>query len=67
MSDYDDAIERAGRLIAAGRAEQAQRTPREAAEAAYQPGGKSIDELEDIIRTQRGLPAKHRRDERGAA
>lgn len=63
----DEAIAAAGKALAAGRAEQAQRTPREAAEAAYQPGGKSIDELEALIREQRGLPAKRRHDERGAA
>ena len=54
----EEAIAAAGRVLADGIAEQLSRTPNEAAEAAYVPGGPSVDELEDRIRAQRGLPPK---------
>lgn len=51
----EECLRAAGRALAEARAICAGMTPREQAEAAYQPGGKSIDELEDLIRQQRGL------------
>lgn len=56
MTTRAEAIAAAGRVLAEGIAEQASRTPRAAAEAAYVPGGPTIDELEDRIRALRGLP-----------
>lgn len=53
------AIERAGRTLAVGLAAAAAMTPREQAEAAYTPDGPTVDDLEDRIRTHRGLPLKH--------
>lgn len=52
----DEAIAAAGACLAQARADQAGRSPREAAEAAYRPGGPSIDDLEAEIRADRGLP-----------
>lgn len=51
-----EAIERAGRTLANGRRAMAQMTAREQAEAAYTPTGPSVDDLEDRIRADRGLP-----------
>lgn len=36
-----------------------QMTPREQAEAAWRPGGPTVDELEDRIRIRRGLEPIH--------
>jgi len=55
------AIARAARTYANGRRAMAQMTPREQAEAAYTPTGPSVDELEDRIRAERGLPPIDRR------
>lgn len=43
----------AGAVLAAARAEQDNRTPRQAAEAAYVPGGPSVEELERRITARR--------------
>ena len=52
------AIESAGRKLAASDMAQAQMTPREQAEAAWTPTSPySVDELEALIRVERGLPA----------
>ncbi|MEJ7633864.1 hypothetical protein [Aeromicrobium sp.] len=51
-----EAIERAARTLVLGRQAAAQMTPREQAEAAHEPGGPSVDELEARIRRRRGLP-----------
>ena len=53
-----EAIARAGRALAEGRARDDAMSPRDLAEAAYQPGGLSVDELEARIRARRGLPPK---------
>lgn len=50
------AIARAGKALAEGRANCADLTPREQAEAAWTPTSRySIDELEDRIRARRGM------------
>lgn len=49
----EEALERAGRIWAAGCARQAALSPREAAEEAYVPGGPSLAELEAAIRAER--------------
>jgi hypothetical protein len=54
----DQAIEEAGAILARARADQADRTPAEAARAAFVPGGPSEEELEARIRARRGMPAK---------
>lgn len=55
------AITAAGVKLAASYAACAQMTPREQAEAAWTPTSpyRSVDELEDAIRDQRGLPRVH--------
>lgn len=54
------AIEKAGHTFAAGRRATAQMTAREQAEAAWTPTcGLTVDQLEDEIRTDRGLPLRH--------
>lgn len=57
----EEAVAAAGAIYAAALAEQDEQTPREAAEAAYLPGGPSIDELENRVRARRGLPAASQR------
>jgi hypothetical protein len=52
------AVAEAGAVLARARAAQDDRTPREAAEAAYVPGGPDLDWLESEIRRRRGLPAR---------
>lgn len=55
------AVDRAATAYANLRATCAQMTPREQAEAAWTPTSPySIDELEDRIRTRRGMDPKHR-------
>jgi hypothetical protein len=49
----DDAIAAAGQILTDARALRDSLTPREAAEAAYRPGGPSIDELENRISAMR--------------
>jgi len=51
----DQAVQEAGAALARARAAQAELTPRQAAEAAFLPGGPSVDELEARIRARRGL------------
>lgn len=53
----EQAIAEAGRIFAIARAERDALPPRLAAEAAYQAGGPSVDEIERQIREMRGLPA----------
>ncbi|GII51936.1 hypothetical protein Pth03_03250 [Planotetraspora thailandica] len=48
-----EAIAAAGKILARARAERDALPVREAAIAAHRPGGPSVDELEDLIRTQR--------------
>lgn len=53
----EEAIARAAKSYAAGLLAQEQMTPREQAEAAYQPASRfTVDELEELIRVTRGLP-----------
>lgn len=55
-----EAIATAGRGLAAMREAVAHMTPREQAEAAWTPTcGVTVDELEDEIRQERGLPLAH--------
>lgn len=53
-----EALDSAGRILAAARIRQAMRTPREAAEAAYVPGGPSVAVLEERIRNRRNQGAR---------
>lgn len=62
MTTRDEAIQAAGEVLARGEAAAAQMTPRQAAEAAYTPTGPSVDELEDLIRADRGLTPIHARE-----
>lgn len=55
-----EGIDRAAQAYADALATCALMTPREQAEAAYHPGGPSVEELEDEIRADRGLPPIHR-------
>lgn len=50
-------LDAAARVLAEGCAAQDARTPREAAEAAWIPGGPPVDELEQTIRADRRTPA----------
>lgn len=45
-----EAIAAAGRILARARADLLEKSPRESAEAAYVPGGPSVDELQARIR-----------------
>jgi hypothetical protein len=54
MTGRGEAIQAAGQAIAAGRAMRDSLSPRAAAEAAWTPSGPSLDELEAMIRAQRG-------------
>ena len=60
MTTFDEAIEAAGAALAASERACAQMTPREQAEAAYTPTGPPVDELEDLIRADRGLEPRAR-------
>lgn len=54
----EQAIQAAGEVLADGAIACAQMTPREQAEAAWTPTSPyRVDELEELIRTERGLPA----------
>lgn len=62
MTTRSESVAAAGRALAATRAAQAGMTPREQAEAAWEPTcGKTVEDLEDQIRDQRGLPRINRR------
>lgn len=50
---YDQRISAAARILGRARAERDALPAREAAEAAYVPGGPSVDELEALILRQR--------------
>lgn len=52
-------IRAAGRILAAARRERDALPPREAAEAAYTPGGMSVDDIEALI-------IRHRAEARAA-
>jgi hypothetical protein len=57
---YEQAIAKAGAILATGRRTAEQMNPRELAEAAWHAGcSKSVDQLEDEIRQRRGLPLAH--------
>lgn len=61
MSTEAECIQAAGAVLADSDAACAQMTAREQAEAAWHPGSrKSVDELEDQIRADRGMPAVNR-------
>lgn len=56
MTTRNDAINAAGRILAASDMACAQMTPREQAEAAWTPTSPySVDELEGLIRAERGI------------
>ncbi len=61
MTTRDEALDAAAACLAQARADQAARSPREAAEAAWSPGGPSVNEIEAEIRADRGLPVASRR------
>lgn len=50
------AIREAGEVFAMGEIAAEQMTPRDLAEACFTPTGPPVDELEDRIRAERGLP-----------
>lgn len=54
---WQDAINDAGRILALARAERDALPPHLAAQAAWQSGGPSLEEIENKIRAQRGLPS----------
>jgi hypothetical protein len=47
------AMRRAGRILAAARAERDAMTPEDAARAAYSPGGPPVEEIAALIRQHR--------------
>lgn len=60
MKTRAQAVASAGAKLAASDLAQAQMTPREQAEAAWTPTSRfSVDELEDLIRAERGMPRIH--------
>lgn len=59
MRTERECLEDAAHFLAESRAICAGMSPREQAEAAYQPGGPSVDEIEDRIRIKRGLAPLH--------
>lgn len=60
MTTRTEAIAAAGRVFARAKADLLEKPPRESAEAAYVPGGPSVDELEQRIRALfTGAPAGH--------
>lgn len=62
MTTRSESVEQAGRVLAAGLAAQQSMTPRQQAESAWEPScGLSVDDVEDLIRVQRGLPQIHRK------
>ena len=60
MVTEQECIDAAGAVLAASDAAIARMTPREQAEAAYTPGGPSVDELEERIRARRGMTQANR-------
>ena len=59
MTTKAEAIATAGRIVAQMEAAAAQMTPRQLAEASWTPTSPyTVDELEDEIRRDRGLPLK---------
>lgn len=59
----EQAIDRAATAYANVLATCAEMTPREQAEAAWTPGSaRSVDDLEDLIRADRGMPPIHTAD-----
>lgn len=61
MTSRTEAIRTAGAKLAAAATAITQMTPREQAEAAWTPTStKTVDELEDRIRVERGLQPKAR-------
>lgn len=55
------AVERAAEALVAGERAAAQMGPRELAEACFSPAEQlSVNDLEDLIRAKRGLPALDR-------
>lgn len=57
----DEAIRAAGQTLATAYAAVAQMTPREQAEAAWTPTSpESVDDLEDLIRAERGITPRSR-------
>ncbi|SES21173.1 hypothetical protein SAMN04488000_118131 [Lentzea albida] len=68
MTTREEAIRAAGTVLAHIRHLIATRTPRESAEAAWVPGGPSLDELERRIRVLRGeLPESEEDKQRDQA
>ena len=58
---FEEAVAQAGRHLATARRVAAAMTPRELAEAAHHAGQPlTVDQLEDRIRADRGLPPKQR-------
>lgn len=61
MRTQRQAIARAGKALAEGLATCADMTPREQAEAAWTPTSPyTVDQLEDLIRADRGMEPLHR-------
>lgn len=61
MTTRIEAIRSAGQKLAASDLAQAQMTPREQAEAAWTPTSRfTVDELEDLIRMERGMEPRAR-------
>lgn len=61
MTTRDEQIAKAGAKLAASDLAQAQMTPREQAEAAWTPTSRySVDELEELIRAERGMGPRAR-------
>jgi hypothetical protein len=61
MNTRDQAIETAGRDFATLLRTRASMTPRELAEASWTPTSpRTVDELEDLIRVERGLEPRAR-------
>lgn len=58
MSTRAAAVADAGAVLARALVSLEERSPREAAEAAYVPGGPSVEVIEARIRERRGLPAR---------
>lgn len=62
MTTQAESFAAAAEALAAMFAEQDERSPYEAAVAAWRPGGPPVDELEARIRTRRGMPVAAERD-----
>lgn len=64
----EECLREAAQILVNSNALQASRTPRAAAEAAHYPGHRlTVDQLEDLFRADRGLPALNRAATAGAA